>query len=103
MKTKTEILRWLRANKQPLGGLTSHDVEALVTSVNLSNLISYASAPPKLFEAYYSIVMEMQPTQRGLAYHAIASELDWGHREMIWTLACLPEGDKPKTRCFAEP
>lgn len=103
MKTKTEILRWLKSNlgARSLGVLTSTDVQALVTSVNLSNLISYASAPQELFDAYRAIVMQMQPQARYLAFHAIACELDWGHRAMIWTTAGL--GDITTTRCEAEP
>lgn len=90
MKTDKEILKWLRANGCPTAGLTSHDVHALVTSVNLANLISYESAPVPLFEAYFHIVNEMQDSTRWLAFHAIACELDWSHRAMIWAKAGLP-------------
>jgi hypothetical protein len=75
---------------------------ALVTSVNLCNLIGYASAPPELFIAYGAIVRQMQPHTRGLAYHAIACELDWPHRDMIWDLARLADEDKPKCKCAFE-
>ena len=103
MKTQKEILRWLQAN---LGGrctapLTSADCYALVTSVNLCNLISHPGAPPELFDAYRAIVRQMQPETRGLAYHAIACELDWSHRDMIWELSQLAE-DKPKYKCAFE-
>lgn len=104
MKTEKEIFRWLRANcGKCLGGLTSTDTYALVASVNLSNLISYETAPPELFDAYRAIVMTMQQHTRWLAYNAIACELDWGHRNMIWAQAKLPEGDKPASRCEFEP
>jgi|HubBroStandDraft_1064217.scaffolds.fasta_scaffold518716_2 hypothetical protein len=103
MKTQKEILKWLKANGQFIGGLTSTDTCALVTSVNLSNLISYDSAPNELFIAYRSVVLQMQPGLRHLAYHAIACELDWSHRSMIWECACLPEGDKPARKCVNEP
>lgn len=104
MKTQKEILRWLQAN---LGGrctapLTSADCYALVTSVNLCNLISHVAAPPELFVAYGAIVRQMQPQTRGLAYHAIACELDWPHRDMIWELSRLPADDKPKQKCAFE-
>jgi len=104
MKTQKEILRWLQAN---LGGrctapLTSADCYALVTSVNLCNLISHPGAPPELFDAYRAIVRQMQPETRGLAYHAIACELDWSHRDMIWELSRLPADDKPKHKCAFE-
>ncbi|MGB7749525.1 MAG: hypothetical protein WBN75_19815 [Verrucomicrobiia bacterium] len=84
------------------GPLTSTDCHALVTNVNLCNLISYSSAPRELFTAYGAIVRQMQPHTRGFAYHAVASELDWTHRDMIWELAGLPVGDKPTFKCAFE-
>jgi hypothetical protein len=105
MKNQKEILAWLKANhgKRCVGGLTLTDTFALVTSVNLSNLIGYESAPPELFQAYGSIVAQMQPCNRWLAYQSIAMELDWSHRSMIWRMAALPEGDKPATIAAFEP
>jgi hypothetical protein len=104
MKTQKEILKWLQANlgKHCTAPLTSTDCYALVTSVNLCNLISYPSAPSELFAAYGAIVRQMQAHTRGLAYHAIACELDWSHRNMIWDLAKLAPEDKPKCRCAYE-
>jgi hypothetical protein len=103
MKTDKQILTWLRHNKVALGGLTSHDVEALVTSVNLSNLINHPGANPKLFAAYRDIVEEMQPFIRGIAFHAIACELDWDHRFMIWDVARLHVDDYPNFICDGRP
>jgi hypothetical protein len=105
MKTSKEIFKWLRANcgKNCTAPLTSHDVNALVASVALTPLISYAGASVDLFQAYRAVVMEMQPKCRWLAYHAIAMELDWGHRAMIWIAAALPEGDKPAQLAAFEP
>jgi hypothetical protein len=73
MKTQKEILKWLQANlgKHCTAPLTSTDYYALLTSVNLSNLISYPSASPKLFAAYGAIVHQMQPHTRGLAYCSV--------------------------------
>jgi hypothetical protein len=103
MKTQNEILRWLKNNlgKRAIAPLTSTDVYALVTSVSLSNLVSYSTAPPALFRAYREIVEQMQPHTRYLAYHAIACELDWSHRTMIWTAAGLGE-EIPKSKCAFE-
>ena len=72
MKSQKEILKWLQANlgKCCTAPLTSTDCYALVTSVNLCNLISYSSAPPELFFAYGAIVRQMQPHTRGLAYNS---------------------------------
>lgn len=104
MKTQIEIIRWLQANlgSHCTAPLTSTGSYALVTSVNLCNLISYSSAPPELFAAYGAIVGQMQPHTQGLAYHAIACELDWSHRDMIWELAGIPVGDKPTNKCAFE-
>lgn len=104
MKTKTEILKWLRANlgDRCLGVLTSTDTHALIASVALTPLVSYSSAPDDLFEAYGAIVSQMQPQARYLAFHAIACELDWGHREMIWTQSGLTD-QIPASRCKFEP
>lgn len=103
MKTQKEILTWLRANlgKTATAGLTSTDTYALVTSVGLVNLISWSGAPDELFAAYGAIVRQMQPGQRHLAFHAIACELDWGHRGMIWEQAGL--GEVPTSRCVFDP
>ena len=103
MKSQKEILKWLQNNlgKGAIGALTSHDVHALVTSVNLSNLVSWSGAPPELFDAYRCIVHQMQSHTRYLAYHAIACELDWSHRRMIWTQAGM-EAEIPAVRCQFE-
>lgn len=105
MKTQKQILSWLRANfgKRCCAALTSSDTHALIASVNLSNLISYSSAPKELFHAYGSIVRAMQPHTRWLAYHAIACELDWGHRVMIWSNAMLSFSDVPMILASFEP
>ena len=104
MKSRNEILKWLRANvgKEALDALTITDHYALVASVALCNLLSYQDAPPELFEAYRSIVEAMQPQTRWLAYHAIACELNWSHRAMIWNMAGLPQGDRPARKCAFE-
>jgi hypothetical protein len=103
MKTKTQLLSWLRANLGPraLGVLSSHDVDALLAATALCPLISWRGANLDLFTAYGAIVREMQPHARHLAFHAIAGELDWGHRAMIWDCAGL--GDLPTTKCQHEP
>jgi hypothetical protein len=113
MKTPNEILKWLKANlgRRAIAPLTSTDTFALVTSVNLSNLIGYQTAPPELFKAYHAIVSQMQEHNRHLAYHAIAMELDWSHRNMIWTAAEYHTGKplyeagmglRPKNLCCFE-
>jgi len=105
MKTQAQIFKWLKANCGPLclGGLTRTDTYALVTSVGLSNLIGYESAPSELFAAYGAIVSQMQPHNRWLAFHAVAMELDWGHRFMVWKLAGLRPEDMPKHKAGWEP
>lgn len=99
MKSRNEILRWLNANrKRCTGGLTSTDTVALVTCVNMSNLVSYASAPPALFEAFRVVALQMQDSTRWLLFNAIACELDWSHRSMIWIVAELPKDDMREIR-----
>lgn len=103
MKTQKEIFSWLKANlgKHCLGVLTSTDSYALVASVNLSNLLGWSGADPELFAAYGAIVRAMQPQAQHLAFHAIACELDWSHRAMIWSKAGL--GRIPSSICSFEP
>ena len=105
MKTTNEILKWLKANhgKRATAALTSHDTEALVSAVNLTPLISYREAAPALFLAFGAIVCEMQPGTRWMAYQAIAMELDWGHRSMIWSKAGLSDESKPVCKAAHEP
>ena len=99
MKSQNEILRWLNANrKRCTGGLTSQDVQALVTCVNMSNLVSYSGAAPELFDAFRAVAMQMQDSTRWLLFNAIACELDWGHRAMIWSVAGLPQNDMREIR-----
>ena len=104
MKTQKEIFAWLRSNcGRTLGGLTDTDTAALVTSVNLTNLIAYPQAPLDLFAAYRAIINAMQPHNRWMAYHAIAMELDWSYRRMVWDHARLDPADIPAFKCAYEP
>ena len=102
MKTQKEILIWLRNNcgKHCTGALTSTDVTAFVASVTMTPLISWDRAPKELFLAYRSLVNAMQPNTRWLAYNAIAMELDWSHRALIWCCAELNECDNPAANVF---
>jgi hypothetical protein len=105
MKSQKEISVWLKANcgQRCLAALTDHDAHAIHASVAITPLLRDVYAPPALFAAYGAIVMEMQTQTRWLAYHAIAMELDWGHRDMIWGMAGLVEDDKPKQKAAFEP
>lgn len=105
MKKPSEVWTWLRANcgNRCLGALSSHDSNALLAALALTPLVSWDGAKPELFAAFRVIVLEMQPQCRWLVYHAIAMELDWSHREMIWRNAGLPEGDKPAIKASFEP
>ena len=105
MKTTKEILKWLKSNcgARCTAALTSTDTYALTAAVAICPLISYQGADPDLFNAFRNVVMAMQQHTRWLAYHAIAMELDWGHREMIWTAADLDDLDKPAGLASFEP
>ena len=99
MKSQSEILRWLNANrKRCTAGLTSTDTVALVTCVNMSNLVSYSGAEPELFSAFAAVASQMQNSTRWLLFNAIACELDWSHRSMIWSMAGLPQDDMREIR-----
>lgn len=105
MKTQNEVFKWLKANcgKHCLGALTDHDARALLASVAITPLISWKGGSQELFDAYRAIVSEMQPSTRWLAFHAIAMELDWSHRFMIWRKAGLAAEDMPKFKAAHEP
>lgn len=104
MKTPTEIRRWLINNLGPraIAPLTSHDWNALLASVAIAPLISHTGAPECLFKAYAACVLEMQEHTRHLAYHAIATELDWGHRQIIWDVSQLARTNPITTVCCFE-
>ena len=104
VKTQPQAFTFLKANcgKHCLGALTSTDTQALMTSISLCPLISHRGAPEELFAAYGAIVRQMQPHTRWLAFHAIAMELDWSHRFMIWEAAGLPDADRPKHKAAWE-
>ena len=114
MKTKNEILKWLRANlgRRAVAALTHHDMDALFASVAMTPLVSHAGSANELFKGYHAVVMQMQEHTRWLAYHTIAMELDWGHRDMIWMMAETVTGipfyeqgfnRRPAMKCAWEP
>lgn len=100
---QTKLFRWLKSNLGPsrLGVLTSNDTHALIAATALCPMISWEGAPPELFRAFGAIVSNMQPGARHLAFHAVAFQLDWSHRAMIWQMAEL--GPIPNSFCLHEP
>lgn len=97
---------WLKSNlgKDCLGPLTGTDYRALNCAVHLIDLWSqcrdYGS---EVLQAYGIVVLQMQPTTRGLAYHAIAHVLDWPDRETVWNAAGLADVQRPRSKCLFEP
>lgn len=84
------VVRWLRENGMPLGGLTGCDARALRAAVQIVELMAYSGRTLPLVSAFAACVGEMQPGTRFLAFHAIAHVLDWGDRASIWAAAGLP-------------
>ena len=85
------IVRWLRDNGMPLGGLTGNDARALRAAVQLVELIGYAGPSAELLQAFASCVGEMQESQRFLAFHSVAHVLNWEDRARYWHAAGLPD------------
>lgn len=93
MKKTPEVYRWLRDNLGPrcLAPLTTTDSRALLASVAIIELYAY-DRDDSLLGAFRSVVMRMQPSTWDLAFHAIASVMDWEDRGRIWVAAELPGG-----------
>jgi hypothetical protein len=96
------LFPWLRENlgKSCLAALTSTDRRALEAAVQIIALLGY-DRNPGLVMAFGACVLEMQPSTREFAFHAIAHVLDWNDRGRIWSLAGLPECNPG--RCQHEP
>lgn len=86
------VCTWLKANlgKQCLGVLTGQDYRALKASVQIADLWGNCDDREPNAQAFRLVVLQMQPTARELAFHAIAHSLDWGHRFQLWAEAGLP-------------
>jgi hypothetical protein len=84
------VLPWLKENLGPhaLAPLTGTDAKALAAAVQIIELYAY-SCNKGLLPAFGAVVATMQESCRGLAYHAIAHCMDWGHRREIWEAAGL--------------
>lgn len=93
------IFDWLRANGWNLGPLTGTDSKSLAAAVAVLELYSYAGGDD-LLEAFAACVSTMQRSTRHLAYHAVASVLDWHDRETIWQQAGLEAIANPGTCRF---
>jgi hypothetical protein len=94
MKNQTSsqrVLKWLRGNEIPLGGLTSHDTAALFAATEIANVWCRADSRNRKNSAvaFACIVGQMQPTTAFMAFHAIAMVADWSHRAELWKEAEL--------------
>lgn len=98
------LLPWLRLNlpKGSLAALTSADAAALQAAVQLVALYA-VTCNRQLMQGFHVVVMEMQPSTRYMAYHAIAHVLDWSDRERLWSLAGLPSLPARFPRCDGAP
>jgi hypothetical protein len=98
-----DLYTWLRGNlgRSALGALTGTDDKALSAAVHILRLYAYNGHASAL-EAFRLVVLEMQPTTRELAYHAIAYVSEWHFRPNWWYVAGLPPLDRVSV-CAAEP
>jgi len=97
------VVKWLKANGMPLGGLTGCDLRALRAAVQVVDLMSYSGLTPDLLAAFAACVREMQPSQQFLALNSVAHVLDWDDRERVWLGAGLPDlGAVPVCACSPE-
>lgn len=98
-----EIFTWLRANGWNLGGLTGQDVPALRAAAEILACYSRCDGDVEagLLSAFRGVVLAIQPSQRHLAYHAIAHGLDWHNRADFWA-ACGLEALPNPGRCTNE-
>lgn len=83
---------WLRENGFNLGALTGTDAKALAAAIHIIELYAY-TGDEGLLHAFGVVVLQMQPTTRRFAYHAIAHVMDWPDRARLWRRAGLPEAD----------
>lgn len=95
MSRETDVSKtlrpWLKHNlgKTCLAGLTSVDSQALDAAVHLVSLYAYCMSASVL-QAFRLTVLQMQPSQQQLAYHAIAHVVNWDDRQRYWEQAGLP-------------
>ena len=85
-----ELLAWLRLNlgRGALAPLTGTDFKALAAALHILELHAYAGGDG-LLRAFREVVLQMQPSTREFAYHAIAHVLDWSDRAVVWERAGL--------------
>lgn len=76
-----------------LGALTHHDTTALLAATQVAALWIHGGDEQAIASAFRSIVLEMQPHTRYLAFHAIAHVGEWDNRAQLWHLAQLPQED----------
>ncbi len=97
------VYTFLRGNlgRSALGALTGTDSKALAAAVHILRLYAYNGHAGAL-EAFRLVVLEMQPTTREFAYHAIAWVSEWHNRDLWWARAGLPALERVST-CEMEP
>lgn len=85
----TALRTWLIANlgRGATAALTGTDYMALAAAVHVLELMTTAGRTHRLIDAFRGIVLEMQPSTRYFAYHAIAHVMDWHDRETLWEQA----------------
>lgn len=85
MATKTEHLKWLRANGHSTAPLTGTDHRALAAIAWCWQL--YTVQPCEhVLAAVASLAQVMQPSTRPLARALIPWAMDWNDEHVVWTI-----------------
>jgi len=71
-----------------LGSTDRHGLPRSQAAAQIIELYAYDPSQPAL-AAFALVVRRMQPSTRGLAYHAIAHVMDWSDRARLWSRAGL--------------
>lgn len=96
------ILAWLRSNGMSLGILTGHDTRALRAATQIVD-VWLNSRSHRVAGAFGTIVAQMQPKCRYLAYHAIAMVGNWSDRQELWDQAGLGQDTTSFPECSEAP
>jgi hypothetical protein len=99
------LFTWLRANlgRNALAALTGTDMRALAAAGHILELRAMCGCDEErlALNAFRDVVLCMQPSNRELAFHAIACFGEWHHRVEVWYDAGLPPIHRP-SRCKGE-
>ena len=87
------LVKWITDNLgvRALAPLTGTDNKALAAAVHILEL--WGMGDDRLLQALRIVVLEMQPSTRYFAYHAVAYLAEWETRDRVWRSAGLSFDD----------